>query len=126
MRLLLDEMHHKTVAATLRDSGHDVVAVTERADLIGLTDQALLGAATTAGLVIVTENVKHLVPLHRQTLDNGERHAGIVLTSARRFPRSARNHVGVLTAALASFMDEHAEDLGDVESFLWWLGRTQQ
>lgn len=121
VKLLLDEMHNQAVAAALRARGHDVIAVTERADLISLTDQALLRSAAAAGLAIVTENIKDFVPLHRQVLAAGERHAGMVLTHPRRFPRSARNHAGVLTQALAVFLDEQAEDLHGVESFLWWL-----
>ena len=48
MKLLLDEMHAPSVAALLRDRGHDAVAVKERADLIGLPDDDLLRAGAQA------------------------------------------------------------------------------
>ena len=42
MKLLLDEMHAPRVAARLRERGHDAVAVKERAELIGMSDEDLL------------------------------------------------------------------------------------
>lgn len=126
MRLLLDEMHAPAVAARLRDRGHDAVAVKERADLIGLPDEELLGAATADRRAVVTENVKDFAALHRRITAAGQRHSGLVFTHSRRFPRSARNHVRVLADALAVLLDEHGPMLGDVESFTWWLERADR
>jgi len=123
VRLLLDEMHSPAVAARMRNRGHDAVAVKERADLIGLPDEELLRAATADGRAVVTENVKDFAALHRRISAAGQRHSGLVFTHPRRFPRSARNHVGVLADALAVLLDEHGAMLSDVESFIWWLER---
>ncbi len=80
MKLLLDEMHAPTVAGRLRYRGHDAIAVKERADLIGLTDEVLLRAATTDGRSIVTENVKDFAALHRSISAAGHQHSGLIFT----------------------------------------------
>ena len=124
MKLVLAEMHAPTVADRLRSRGHDAIAVKERADLIGLTDEDLLRAATADGRSIVTENVKDFAALHRSISAAGHQHSGLVFTRPRRFPRSAGNHASVLGDSLALFLDEHGSMLGDVESFVWWLYRA--
>lgn len=121
MKLLLDEMHDPAVTAALRVSGHDVVAVTERAGLPGTSDPDLLLLAAAEARALVTENVKDFAPLHARFLADGRTHRGLILTSPRRFPRAARDHVATLTRALAAFLDENAPELRDVESFVWWL-----
>ena len=121
MRLLLDEMHAPRAAARLRDRGHDAVAVKERAALIGMSDEDLLQAATVDERAVVTENVKDFAPLHQHISAAGQRHAGLIFTHPRRFPRSAPDHVRVLADALGAFLAEHGPMLDDADSFLWWL-----
>lgn len=123
MKLLLDEMHSPLVAEQVRARGYDAIAVKERAELIGLSDPRLLDAATADGRTLVTENVKDFGPLHRQRTAAGEHHAGLVFTHPRRFPRSASNHVRVLTDALAQLIDTHSASLRSAGSFVWWLER---
>ena len=124
MKLLLDEMHAPSVAARLRNRGHDAVAVKERADLIGLTDEELLQIATADHRVVVTEDVKGFAVLHRQVVAAGRQHAGLIFTRPHRFPRSAGNHAIVLAGSLAVFLDEHGPTLAGAESFTWWLERA--
>ncbi|MDE0653947.1 MAG: DUF5615 family PIN-like protein [bacterium] len=119
MRLLLDEMHAPRVAARLRDHGYD--AVKERAELIGMSDEDLLRAATADERAIVTENVKDFAPLHQYLSAAGQRHSGLIFTHPRRFPRSAPDHVRVLADALGAFLVEHGPALEEVGSFVWWL-----
>ncbi|MCY4423677.1 MAG: DUF5615 family PIN-like protein [Acidimicrobiaceae bacterium] len=126
MKLLLDEMHGPAVAALLRDWGHDAVAVKERPYLIGLPDQDLLQVATAEGRAVVTENVQGFAVLHRDILAAGQRHSGLILAHARRFPRSAPNHARVLADALASLLSEHGSILDGVDSFVWWLARPDR
>lgn len=126
MKLLLDEMHARGVATLLRDWGHDVVAVTERPDLIGLPDEDLLLVAATEAKAVVTEDVKDFAVLHRRVMASGRRHSGLVFTDARRFPRSAPNHSRVLADALAALLTEHGAMLDDIESFVWWLQRADR
>ena len=124
MKLLLDEMHAPSVAALLRDRGHDAVAVKERADLIGLPDDDLLRAATADQRAVVTEDVKGFAVLHQRLSAAGQRHSGLIFTHPRRFPRSAGNHASVLADSLALFLDERGPMLDEVESFVSWLERA--
>ena len=126
MKLLLDEMHAPTVAALLRDWGHDAIAVKERPDLVGVPDEDLLQAATADGRAVVTENIKHFALLHRHILAAGQRHSGLIFTYARRFPRSVGNHGRVLADALAALLSEHGAMLDGIESFVWWLQRPDR
>lgn len=124
MRLLLDEMHTPLVAVELRDRGYDVIAVKERREVIGFTDDDLLTFAIADGRAIVTENIRDFAALHQRLSSAGHRHAGLVFTHPRRFPRGAQNHVRVLSDALGTFIDRQASALGGVPSFVWWLEKT--
>ncbi len=126
MKLLLDEMYAPSLAALLRDWGHDVIAAKERADLKGLPDNHLVRAATTEGRAVVTENVKDFAALDRRISAAGQRHSGLVLAEARRFPRSVRNHERVLADALAALLSEHGSRLDGTDSFVWWLERSDR
>lgn len=126
MKLLLDEMHHRDVAAALRECGHDAICVTDRPDLIGKPDAIVLAVAVREGRVLVTENVRDFAGIHEALLAEGGGHPGIVLTPERRFPRSAGNHIPVLTEALLAFVDAHGEALSESLSFLWWLERRER
>jgi len=121
VRLLLDEMHAPRVAARLRDHGYDAVAVKERAELIGMSDEDLLRAATADERAVVTENVKDFAPLHQYLSAAGQRHSGLIFTHPRRFPRSAPDHVQALADALDALLVEHGPMLEKVEAFVWWL-----
>ena len=110
----------------LRDWGHDAIAVKERTDLMGLPDEDLVQAATAEGRAVVTEDVKDFAVLDRRIAAAGQRHSGLVLTDARRFPRSAPNHSRVLADSLAALLTEHGAMLDDIESFVWWLQRADR
>lgn len=94
MRLLLDEMYSPILAEKLRAQGHDVVAVTEDADLIGADDETLLGHAVAAQRCLVTENVQDFAALAKHTT-----HCGILLAHPRRWPRDGGG-IAKLVAAL--------------------------
>ena len=117
----MDEMHAPAVAAALRQSGYDAVAVKERAELQGLADPKLLRAATLDERAVVTENIKDFAALHKTSLSAGQPHGGLVFTRSHRFPRWAGDHVQVLVEALEEFLSEQAAVLGGAESFVWWL-----
>jgi hypothetical protein len=114
-------MHAPAVAEQLRGAGHDVVAVKERPELVGLPDAELLAAATADDRVVVTENVKDVAALARRATSRGERHAGLVFTHPQRFRRGARGHVRALATALGAFLVDDAPSLEGIESFTWWL-----
>ncbi len=119
MRLLLDEQHDRAVAERLRRDGHDVVAVTERAELRQLVDAELLRAATAERRAVVTEDVRDFTEAHRACIEQGESHFGIVFTSPRRFRRtkSARRQ---LIGALRRFLHRYPRD-DELRDSIYWL-----
>jgi hypothetical protein len=122
LRLLLDEHYSPTVAQGLRGRGHDVVAVAERADLVGAADRDLLEAAGDEGRVLVTNNARHLVPIATELLGTGGSHAGLVLTSDRSLPR-AMGSVGDLLDALEALLVAHPADEA-LRDQVRWLAAT--
>lgn len=101
--LLLDEMHAPVVAATLRDRGHDVIAVADQDALRALSDEELFRWAREHGRRIVTENVKDFAPLHRRAEEAGQPAAPMLFTSSRTFRRS-RHNPGPLVNALDAWL----------------------
>jgi uncharacterized protein DUF5615 len=128
VRFLLDEMHAPAVAERLRSLGVDAIAVKERPDLVGTSDADLLAFAAAEGRALVTENVKDFAVLDRHwaAAGNRNRHAGLVFTHPRRFPRAAGTYVRHLTDALALFTEEEAASFRRVASFVWWLERASR
>lgn len=121
MRLLLDEHFSPEIARQLRNRGHDVVAAREQLELHGLSDRELLAVATVEGRAVVTENVGDFVELHRRLILGHERHAGIIFTSGRQFPRS-RRAIGRLVGALEALLAASPATDALVEQ-TWWLER---
>lgn len=119
MKLILDEHYSPTIAAQLRERGHDVVAVAERRELRHLPDDELLRRARREQRVVVTENVRDFMVLHHAFLDRGETHPGMLFTSPHKFPRRMAA-VGPLIAALAAFVEDHAGSR-TLESDMAWL-----
>ncbi len=109
MRLLLDEMWPPELARQLRDRGHDVVAVAERPDLVGMPDAAIFAAAGREGRAIVTENVADFRPLAAADVSAGRAHPGLVLTSNRQFPRHDPRTLGRMLTALDELLASHPE-----------------
>jgi len=117
LKILLDEHFPPAVAEQLERRGYDVKPVAERAAagmsvLRGSPDADLLRWAQAQARVVVTENARDFMRLHRSFLARGEEHAGIVLTSPRGFPRDA-DRIGHLIRALAQFIDEHPQGFRD-------------
>lgn len=91
------------IAATLRDRGHDVLAVADQLELRALTDSELFIWAGREGRRIITENVRDFVPLVRQAEESGQPVTPVLFTSSRTFPRSRRNP-GPLIDALDTWL----------------------
>jgi predicted nuclease of predicted toxin-antitoxin system len=119
MRLLLDEHFSPQIARQLRIQGYDVVAARERDDLHGLSDRDLLLFARHERRVIVTENVADFMELHREALVRGDRHAGLVFTSPKAFPRT-RRAIRRTVRALAKLLEQHP-DPNPLADQVWWL-----
>lgn len=109
MRALLDEMYSAKVAQELRRRGHDVTAVGENPRLIGSSDGAVFAAAQAQRRAIVSEDISGFVALDRAVRSRGKVHYGIVLSPARRFPRTGRG-VGAFVRALDSLLSQQRSD----------------
>lgn len=117
MRLLLDEHYSPRIAQQLRRRGHDVVSVSERADLIGVSDSDLLRLAAAERRAIVTENVADFVELTRQFAGREEDHYGVIFTSSR-FPRS-RATIGVFVRQLGRLLRLRQQDDALLNQIHW-------
>jgi hypothetical protein len=120
VRLLLDEHYSPRIAEQLRNAGYDVASVKERDDLRGLDDRELWLRAAAEGRALVTENVADFMPLVREAAAQGDRHWGVVFTSARSMPR-AIGTIGLHVKILDAFLRERpAEDA--LLDQVHWLG----
>ncbi len=106
MRLLLDEHYSPEIARQLRTRGHDVVAVAERADLVGLGDDELLRRMAQEQRAILTNNVKDFVPLSSRAALERDDHFGLLLTSDKSMPRR-NDAIGRVVDALDAFLQCH-------------------
>jgi len=106
VRLLLDELYAKKIAEQLRERGHDVAAVKERADLEGLKDEALFALMPVEQRAIVTENWADFERLIREAADTGATHYGVLFTSRRQLPRSC-DTIGLYVRVLDDFLQRH-------------------
>src|SRR5437588_8056121 len=117
MKLLLDEMFAPEIARQLRKRGHDVIAAAELADFRALGDREIVGKATGEGRGLVSENVQDLLPIHMEMSAAGVTHAGLILTTHRRYPRTRRG-VGSLVKALGGVLDQPGLELANR---VYWL-----
>ena len=119
MRLLLDEMFSPAIAQALRARGHDVEAIKEHQDWIGLSDRDVIALARREQRAIVTDNLRHFRPLHAELIaPGGEGHAGLVFvpTTHRRTKADVGRLITALEAKLAEFPGE--ADLANGETWL--------
>lgn len=104
------------IAEGLRNRGHDVEAVCERADLRGVTDQELFEYAQSCARTVVTYNRDDFLAVDGRWRSQGVIHSGIVILNPRRFSPSAGS-IGPLVASLARLL---ADD-SPYEAFIHWL-----
>lgn len=119
LKLLLDEMYPPAIAEQLRDRGHDVDAVTARAELRSLPDDAIFATAQQERRAVVTENVGDFSAIADAADRGGRAHYGLVLVDPAKYPRGNRRTVGRLVRRLERLLDDHAH--GDPTSLRWWL-----
>lgn len=108
MRLLLDEMYPRALAAALNESGVDAVTLTDLR-LTGAPDTEVFAAAQADGRAILTENVADFTRLAADRVTRGEHHAGILVALSSRFSRRPSG-VARLVAAVCAVGDELIED----------------
>lgn len=116
MKLLLDEMLPAAIAGGLRARGHEVEAVSERAELRGMTDHDLFEYAQTRARAIVTYNRDDFLELDGRWRSQGRVHSGIVILNPKRFPQGAGS-IGALVASLDGLLASGAP----YDAFIHWL-----
>jgi predicted nuclease of predicted toxin-antitoxin system len=120
VRLLIDEMWPATLAEQLRRRGHDVVAVSERADLAHRGDDVIFECAAREGRVLLTENVPDFVPLAVDVLSAGGTFPGLLLTSNAAWPRGNPRTLGRVVRALDALLAAHPSDTA-LQGRVEWL-----
>jgi hypothetical protein len=104
VKLLLDVHHSRVAAERLRTSGYDVQAAFDDPELAVLADEELLRRASAEERAVVTENAKDFDRIVRSWVATGERHAGVIFTSPRRFHRGSNGYPESLIVALTRFL----------------------
>jgi hypothetical protein len=117
VKLLLDTHHSRKAAERLRAKDADVIAASDDSLLAELPDDELLRAATSQGRAIVTENVRDFDRIVRAWAKVGEHHAGVVLTSPRKFHRGSNAYPENLVVALRKLIADGAPT--DQDWVLW-------
>jgi predicted nuclease of predicted toxin-antitoxin system len=80
LRLLLDaNLSPRRIAAQLRETGHDVLALAEDAAYEGLPDPQVLELAASEGRVLITRNSRDFAPIARGWAEAQRPHAGLIL-----------------------------------------------
>ena len=120
MRLLLDAHYSPRIAERLRAQGHDVTAVAGQLALAGLADWRMIAAAREEGRAFLTENVGDSMSIAAELARIGTPHAGIILASGRRIPRS-RDGTGRLVDGLHDLLVAHLQD-DALANRVVWLG----
>ena len=119
MRLLLDEMYSPQIARQLRSRDHDVVSVTERAELGGKSDEGLFAAMAAEHRAIVTNDAADFVLLFQRATAEGMDHAGLLFTSDRSLPRTKAG-IGRYVTVLDDLLTSHPTD-DALRNQLRWL-----
>jgi hypothetical protein len=118
LRLLLDEHYSRVIAEQLRQRGHDVVAVTERPELVGLADADLFALMPAERRAIVTENWGDYQRELTNAAAYGITHFGILFTSRTRLQR-ARHTSGLFVRVLDDFLARHPAEDALANSYRW-------
>jgi len=115
MRLLLDEHYPPWLRDNLAVDGHDVLCLaSDRPDLRGHDDDAVLQAAATDRRIVVTEDVATFGLAIERIPD----HVGVIYCLAARFPRT-RPGLNRLRQALGELAADPPPGLGTDPLVLW-------
>jgi len=96
----------------LRSSGFDAISTPE-AKRLGETDDSQLAWATSEDRVLVTFNVGHFAKLHGDLMEQGQNHAGIVVSSQRPSGDLLRRLLHLANTVDRDAMRNRLEFLGD-------------
>jgi hypothetical protein len=118
VKVLLDDHVPVALAGLLRTRGHDAVAVAERTDLRGVTDDRVWAVATAEDRTVVTYDIGGFRALAAVEISAGRRHPGVVLCNSRASPPT-RAGVGRIADALEAL--ELAQGLVGLGDSVLWL-----
>jgi predicted nuclease of predicted toxin-antitoxin system len=110
VKFYLDEDLAPAIAVALRKQAVDAVSAHE-VGRIGLGDAEQLAFAASQRRCLVSANARDFARLGRDAIDQGRRHAGIVLCP----PRIHTRNVGVVVKALLEITQRHPAGLGDYD-----------
>jgi predicted nuclease of predicted toxin-antitoxin system len=110
VKFYLDEDLTPAIAVALRKLAVDAVSAHE-VGRIGLGDAEQLAFAANQGRCLVSANARDFARLGRDAIDQGRRHAGIVLCP----PRIHAQNVGVVVKALLEIAQRYPAGLGDYD-----------
>ncbi|HEY2767810.1 MAG TPA: DUF5615 family PIN-like protein [Solirubrobacteraceae bacterium] len=120
MRLLLDEMLSPQIARNLRERGHDVLAIAERAEWLSPGDDEVIELARAQRRAIVTNNLRDYRPrAAAAALPGGPSHYGMVFIPGAYRLRKA--DIGGIVLALLERLAAHPEENG-LHNQETWLG----
>lgn len=118
MKLLLDEHYSKQIAEQLRAKGHDVIAVGERPELLGLLDAELFRLMPDEKRAILTEDWADFGALINEAISAGTTHYGVVFSSRKQLPRH-RGTIGLYVRVLDDFLGRHPAEDALLNSYCW-------
>lgn len=101
--LLLDEMFSPRLADQLRNQGLDATAVLEVPELVEESDAQILEYATSHNQILVTANISDFVAISSDWANLSRRHAGLILVSAKTFPRNSSRQSAMAAALVARY-----------------------
>ena len=68
-------------------------------ELAGLDDLVLMERSIALGRVLVTDDIRHFMPLHEKFLREHKAHQGIIFASRRAYPRN-KGSIGLWASGL--------------------------
>jgi len=116
VKALLDEQLSNEIAELLRSRGHDVVAVTERDDLLQVSDERLLDAAHQEERAVITNNIKDFRPIAANRTLSGQGHGGLILLPSKR--SRSRAAIGALADSIESILNAHPKGIANREEWV--------
>lgn len=112
-------MYPTAIAEQLRGRGHDIDAVTARAELRSLPDGDVFAVAQQERRAVVTENGGDFSSIADAADQRGLTHHGLVLVDPAKYPRGNRRTIGRLVTQLDRLLNDHPR--GDATSSRHWL-----
>jgi predicted nuclease of predicted toxin-antitoxin system len=119
LKILLDEMYPPAIAEQLRARGHDVVAITARAELRSLPDDGVFATAQQEQRAVVTENIGDFSSIADAADQRGLPHHGLILVDPTKYVRGNPRTIGRMVTRLDRVLNEHRSD--EPVSLCWWL-----